>query len=191
MGCDIHYTIERRDIQNNWHLVKNSESIWSDIKTGKDDFNEYMEHPAVLLRSRNYALFSEFSNVRGKSSKEQIMEAISVGKIDKYDFNPLTKYYLNEIANNYDYHSLGYSNFEHIINSLNMINNLHIDYYKEAINKSLNYFSSLEIIRELNTEDVKKDLKSIISNHHYLELLGAKFEPMNLANTRMIVYYDN
>lgn len=191
MKYDIKYIVERRDNQGNFHLIQYSENLWNKMfakATSSKDLDLYFKHVTTLIKQENHNLFSEFSGISKDPVEKQIMKSFDRYKLGKEDFNPLSKYFISQIHNGYN--SFGYQSFDNIIKHLQNSQDPYLESYTHLLIKSTDYFSTLKPMHSVTHRGIEKRLDELVSNHHYLELLGGNFDSQDLENFRMIVYYD-
>lgn len=192
MTVSIQYAFERKDIEGRWHLIETCENVYYNLYHFSD-LNQkqiYNQDLTVKMREPNKKVFRELSSLGGNASRHKILYHIDIYKIDNYDFNPLTKYYIKDIL--LEHYTFGYNQFDEIVRDLEYFDDLGIKYYKDLIKGSVDYFSSKEKMVKLNPEgDFRKNLYSIVSNHEYLELMETEFSECSLENLRMIAFYNS
>lgn len=87
MGCDIHWTIERRHRDGTWHSVDSQSHFydragsegfapWSRPGTTHEQREAFYKLTGSLLGSRNYTLFGALSNVRGECVSQALLEGV-------------------------------------------------------------------------------------------------------------------
>lgn len=175
MYKDINYLIERKDKSGKWHLIETSENIYYKLykllPQTKENLHNYLHHCANTIRFINY------ENVLG------FEEQIKLTKIQEYDFNPLSKYYINTIVTKI--YKLECHSFENIYHKLDEDD-------KEKFLKAFDWFSNISTLENLDYEHLKREsLKSLISNHEYIEFFEDGFDAPHLNQFRMIFYYQD
>lgn len=197
MGCDIHWILERRDLDGNWHAVGCKSYVYDKIFSQPSSSNrqsvwqDYWASPEGVLGGRNYDRFAALSSVRGEPPRGR-------AQIMREGLPPNPSAYAAEECEDGDAHSHGWCSGQ-LIRELARKRRKHVSEFAKAVIELLESGRADVVLpKKIHDEERESrfvDLSGEESSHAKLERIAQSKQLADWRSDpgswRLIVYYDN